>query len=168
MQASNEGLSILYFSMPLFRGVAEAVLHCAHRPTVIHLYAPSKLARFSLGNGTRAGPTAAVERAHSDRARSGSKGSARVSFHSFHRGGSASKKGTWPLPSILLRPRVASLRVPIAPYLSGRGRGMSRIARVQRGLSEAARCASTRDTRALCPATSIRLESECRWHSPAD
>src|SRR5207344_3159234 len=109
--------------MPLFRGVAEAVLHCAHRPTVIHLYAPSKLARFSLGNGTRAGPTAAVERAHSDRARSGS------------------KEGTWPLPSILLRPRVASLRVPIAPYLSGRGRGMSRIARVQRGLSEAARCA---------------------------
>ena len=49
-------------------------------------------------NGTRVGPTAAVERAHSDRARSGSKGSARVSFHLFHRGGSASKKGTWPLP----------------------------------------------------------------------
>jgi hypothetical protein len=32
-------------------------------------------------NGTRASPPAAVERAHSDRARSGSKGSARVSFH---------------------------------------------------------------------------------------
>ena len=31
-------------------------------------------------NGTRADPTAAVERAHSDRARSGSKGAARVSF----------------------------------------------------------------------------------------
>ena len=59
---------------------------------------PSKLARFSLRNGTRAGPTAAVERAHSDRARSGSKGSARVSFHSFHRARSASKEGTWPLP----------------------------------------------------------------------
>jgi hypothetical protein len=29
---------------------------------------------------------------------SGSKGSARVSFHPFHRARSASKKGTWPLP----------------------------------------------------------------------
>ena len=57
---------------------------------------PSSLASLSW-NGTRVGPTAAVERAHSDRARSGSKGSARVSFHPFHRGGSASKKGTWPL-----------------------------------------------------------------------
>jgi hypothetical protein len=52
---------------------------------------PSLLVSLSW-NGTRAGPTAAVERAHSDRARSGSKGSARVSFHSFHRARSASKK----------------------------------------------------------------------------
>src|SRR4249920_3130025 len=61
------------------------------------MFLPSSLASLSW-NGTRVGPTAAVERAHSDRARSGSKGSARVSFHPFHRGGSASKKGTWPLP----------------------------------------------------------------------
>jgi hypothetical protein len=32
---------------------------------------------------------------------SGSKGSARVSFHPFHRARSASKKGTWPLPPLL-------------------------------------------------------------------
>src|SRR5207302_10539013 len=43
---------------------------------------PSLLAPLSW-NGTRVGPTAAVERAHSDRARSGSKGPARVSFHPF-------------------------------------------------------------------------------------
>jgi hypothetical protein len=61
---------------------------------------PSSLASLSR-NGTRVGPTAAVERAHSDRARSGSKGAARVSFHPFHRARSASKKGTWPLPPLL-------------------------------------------------------------------
>jgi len=59
---------------------------------------PSLLASL-FWNGTRVGPTAAVERAHSYRARSGSKGSARVPFHHFHRARSASKKGTWPLPS---------------------------------------------------------------------
>jgi len=32
---------------------------------------------------------------------------ARIERPLFHRGGSASKKGTWPLPAILLRPRVA-------------------------------------------------------------
>ena len=64
-------------------GNGPAILHGAHRGTIIYLNDPSKLARFSLWNGTRAGPTAAVERAHSDRARSGSKGSARVSFHPF-------------------------------------------------------------------------------------
>jgi hypothetical protein len=62
---------------------------------------PSSLASLSR-NGTRVGPTAAVERAHSDRARSGSKGAARVSFHPFHRARSASKKGTWPLPPLPL------------------------------------------------------------------
>ena len=36
-----------------------------------------------IGNGTRVGPTAAIERAYSDRARSGSKGSTRVSFRPF-------------------------------------------------------------------------------------
>src|SRR5438552_984686 len=40
--------------------------------------------------------TARVERAHSDRARSGSKGSAWVSFHPFHRGSSASTEGLAP------------------------------------------------------------------------
>jgi hypothetical protein len=49
---------------------------------------PSKLSfqarlPFLFRNGTRAGPTADVERAHSDRARSGSKGLARVPFHPF-------------------------------------------------------------------------------------
>ena len=67
---------------------------------------PSSLASLSW-NGTRVGPTAAVERAHSDRARSGSKGSARVSFHLFHRGGSASKKDGLAAPyPTLLRARV--------------------------------------------------------------
>jgi len=97
--------------IPLIRGVAKIALYCAHRATRVHLNDPSKLARFSLRNGTCAGPTAAVERAHSDRARSGSKGSARVSFHSFHRGGSASTE-TMPVASLLLK---------LARYLSGMG-----------------------------------------------
>ncbi len=44
---------------------------------------PPSLLAFPLWNGTRGGPTAAVERAHSDRARSGSTGPPRVSFHSY-------------------------------------------------------------------------------------
>ena len=44
--------------------------------------APSKLARISFPwNGARAGPIAAVERGPSEGARSGSRGVARVSFH---------------------------------------------------------------------------------------
>ena len=43
-------------------------------------------------------PCASDRAPHSDRARSGSRGSARVSFHSFHRARSVRKKGTWPLP----------------------------------------------------------------------
>jgi hypothetical protein len=31
----GEGLPILYFSLPLFRGVAEAALYCAHRATTV-------------------------------------------------------------------------------------------------------------------------------------
>ena len=62
---------------------------------------PPSLPVFLSWNDTRAGPTAAVERAHSDRVRSGSKESARVLFHSFHRARSASKKGTWLLFPIL-------------------------------------------------------------------
>ncbi len=58
---------------------------------------PSSFASLSW-NGTRVGSTAAVERAHSDRARSGSKESARVSFHPFHRAPSASKKDSQAAP----------------------------------------------------------------------
>jgi len=86
------------FFIPLLKGVAKAALNCAHRtPSSFSMILPSLLASPPW-NGTRVGPTAAVERAHSDRARSGSKGSARVSFHPFHRARSASKEGTWPLP----------------------------------------------------------------------
>ena len=67
------------------------------RPPSFPIILPSLLASLHW-NGTRVDPTAAVERAHSDRARSGSKGSARVSFHPFHRARSASKEGAWPLP----------------------------------------------------------------------
>jgi len=103
------------FSSPLFTRIQRGGwcgLHCAHRATTASSWGlcehrdhtsclatllPSLLASPSW-NGTRVGPTAAVERAHSDRARSGSKGSARVSFHPLHRARSASKKGTWPVP----------------------------------------------------------------------
>ena len=61
---------------------------CEPRDHISCLATPLPSSLTSLPeNGTRVGPTAAVERAHSDRARSGSKGSARVSFHP-----SASKK----------------------------------------------------------------------------
>src|SRR5262245_62553351 len=78
---------------------------------------PSLLVSHSR-NGTRFGPTAAVERAHSDRARSGSKGSTRVSFRSLYRARSASKKGTWPLPSISLLLDVIPFRRGPPPHLS--------------------------------------------------
>ena len=66
-------------------------LRASNDASSISMTTPSLLV-FLYRNGTRAGPTAAVERAHSDRARSGSKGSAWVSFHPFHRGASASEK----------------------------------------------------------------------------
>ena len=47
---------------------------------------------LSPGNGTHVDPPAAVERAHSDRARSGSKGPAWVSFHPSDYAASVSKK----------------------------------------------------------------------------
>ena len=53
----------LYLSL---RGVAKAALYCAHSLLVFYF--------LSLGRVIRVTPTAAVERAHSDRARSGSKG----------------------------------------------------------------------------------------------
>ena len=53
-------------SLPLFRGVANVALYCAHSLLVFYF--------LSLGRVVRVTPTAAVERAHSDRARSGSKG----------------------------------------------------------------------------------------------
>jgi hypothetical protein len=90
------------------RGSSQTVLHCArhsHPPNPERAEtrscpkrAPSfwMIIKSSLAslpwNGTRVAPPAAVERAHSDRARSGSKGSTRVSFHPFHRARSASKK----------------------------------------------------------------------------
>ena len=88
-------------SLPLVRGVAEAALYCAHRTnSSIKMIPPSLLVSLS-GMAPVLVPTAAVERAHSDRARSGSKGSTRVSFHPFHRARSASKKDSLaaPLPS---------------------------------------------------------------------
>jgi hypothetical protein len=81
------------FLMPILEGVAEVALYCAHR-TRLQMIPPSSLASLSR-NGTRVGPTAAVERAHSDRARSGSKGATRVSFHPFHRARSGSKGMPW-------------------------------------------------------------------------
>jgi len=51
------------------------------KPSSLSSHTSPKLARvLPPRNGTRAGLTAAVERAHSDRARSGSKGSERVPF----------------------------------------------------------------------------------------
>jgi hypothetical protein len=50
-------------------------------------------------NGTCVGPTAAVERAHAYCARSGSKGSARVSFRSFLSWGLCEQEGWLSAPS---------------------------------------------------------------------
>ena len=111
-------------------------------------------------NGTRAGPTAAVERAHSDRARSGSKGSARVSFHPFHRARSASKKGTWPLfpippSSLVLPPRAAwsildcarQTSTSSSPHLPlGEWPRLPFTARIGRALFHRARSASKKGT----------------------
>jgi len=105
------GLHHLLYANPLLRGVAKAALHCAHWTSTVpscafceqegHLATlphPFKLEYFLPWEWHRSDPTAAVERAHSDRARSGSKGSARVSFHPFHRARSASKK--WHLAAL--------------------------------------------------------------------
>ncbi len=59
------------------------------RPTGTMLFHPS-LPAFPLWNGARGGPTAAVERAHSYRARSGSTGPSRVPFHSYTHSGAYS------------------------------------------------------------------------------
>ena len=63
--------SILSFLTP--KGNSQVIFPCAHRTT--YMFLPSLLVSLSW-NGAYVGPTAAVERAHSDRARSGSKGSA--------------------------------------------------------------------------------------------
>ena len=57
--------------------MAKAALYWAHR--TIEMIPASSLGLLPW-NGTRVDLTAAVERAHSDRARSGSKGSTWVSF----------------------------------------------------------------------------------------
>ena len=76
VRPSNESLH----SLPM-RGAARLSFTARiGRPSSFKIILLSSLVSFSW-NGTRVGPTAAVERAHSDRARSGSKGSARVPFH---------------------------------------------------------------------------------------
>ena len=116
-----------------FSRVAWSILKCAHRATVIHPIDPSKLACFSsLWTGTHVGPTAAVERAHSYRARSGSTGPMWASVQSFYRGGSASKKGTWPL---LPLPSEPAHSVKACDPLPGRRhRLIERAARLSRPL----------------------------------
>jgi hypothetical protein len=59
---------------------------------------PSSLASL-FWKDTHVGLRAAVERGPSEGARSGSTGPMWVSFHPLHRARSASKKGTWLLPS---------------------------------------------------------------------
>ena len=120
-------------SLLIFSRVAWSILECAHRATVIHPIDPSKLACFSsLWTGTHVGPTAAVERAHSYRARSGSTGPMWASVQSFYRGGSASKKGTWPL---LPLPSEPAHSVKACDPLPGRRhRFIERAARLSRPL----------------------------------
>ena len=92
------------FPITLFRGVAKAALYCAHRTSTVsscafceqegHLAAPShpsEAARCASKEDHQA-PSLFC---------SGSKGSAWVSFHPFHRRASASKKDIWPLPLFL-------------------------------------------------------------------
>jgi len=50
---------------PLFRGVAKAALHCAHRTTSIHPIVPSKLARSLSGMGAEELPLRASTNAGS-------------------------------------------------------------------------------------------------------
>ena len=86
--------------------------HCGSRAR-LHMIPPSSLT-ISSGMEADRSSTALVQRGPSEAARcasteehqppsllfSGSKGSARVSFHSFHRARSASKKDIWPPPSL--------------------------------------------------------------------
>jgi hypothetical protein len=72
---------------------------------------PSKLDRLPLsGTVPVSGLTAAVERAHSDRARSGSKRSTRVPFRPFIVGALRARRTVCLLLRIILRPRVARAR----------------------------------------------------------
>jgi hypothetical protein len=96
---------------PFLKGMAEDALYCAHPPK------PRFPSQGQLGRSS----SARVERAHSYRARSASRRTARpahpilrprvaraqkiIRLHPFLC--SASKKGTWPLPATLPRPRVA-------------------------------------------------------------
>jgi len=83
---------------------------------------PSKLARLlSSGTVPVSGLTAAVERAHSDRARSGSKRPIRALFLPHYRGGSASKKDGW------LPPPYASGRISTSSNLIFRWRWLRSI-----------------------------------------
>jgi hypothetical protein len=117
------------FHMPFLEGVAEAALYCAHRTSTFlscafceqegHLAILSrlsKLPRYLSRDGALlifhcARPTRAFQSSISLCLSIGEwprlPFTARIERPLFHRGGSASKKGTRPLPSILLRPRVA-------------------------------------------------------------
>jgi len=84
----------------LVKGVAEAALHCAHRTCTTHLIDHSKLARFfSFGRA----PMLVYVRPSNEallRARvPGAQDQRGCPSNLLHRARSASKKGTWSLPS---------------------------------------------------------------------
>ena len=76
------------FPIPLCRGVAKAALYCAHRTSTVSLCA------FCEQEGHLAAPPPHP----SEAARCASTEDHQAPSPPFHRGGSASKKGTWPLP----------------------------------------------------------------------
>ena len=118
------------FTTSLLEGGAEAALYCAHRTD---MYAPSKLARFSLqGWGLIDLPLrASNERSPRPRVARAKK---IIRLHPFP--SSASKKGTWPLPSHSSHfPHHPPRESPDCPSLRASNEG----------LLEAARCASKKD-----------------------
>jgi hypothetical protein len=86
--------STFQFSIPLFRGVAEAALYCAHRATVIHLNAPSKLACYPFRDG---GLIDLLLRASNEGLLRPRVARAQTIIRLHPLLCSASKKGTWPL-----------------------------------------------------------------------
>ena len=83
---------------------AQVALYCAHRTSTfsfLSMALPISFASLSWKD-THVGLRAAVERGPSQGARSGSTGPTWVFFRLPNRARSASKKGTWPLPSLSL------------------------------------------------------------------